>query len=48
MIYSTYCNYFVTDDRNLIPRAKAIFYYLKIPTEVLTLDEFLEKMEPSI
>ena len=48
MIYSTYCNYFVTDDKNLIPRAKAIFYYLKIPTEVLTLDKFLEKMEPSI
>lgn len=29
--------------RNLVS-----FYYLNIPTEVLTLDEFLEKMEPSI
>ena len=40
IIYGTYCDYFVTEDNRLYNKAKAIYYYLQVPTEVLTLKEF--------
>ena len=40
IIYGTYCDYFVTEDKRLYNKAKAIYYYLQVPTEVLTLKEF--------
>lgn len=40
IIYGTYCDYFVTEDKRLYNKAKAIYYYLQVPTEVLTLKDF--------
>ena len=41
MIYSTYCNYFVSKDSNCVKRAEAIYYYLGLTTHAIHLDEFL-------
>lgn len=40
IIYSTYCHYFVSQDRGLIARANAIFEYLGLTTKAITLEEF--------
>lgn len=40
-IYGTYCNYFVTSDDRLRKRISAIYYYLGVPTKVITFDDFL-------
>ena len=39
-IYATYCNYFVTQDSYFRKRTEAIYYFLGIDTEVLSLDDF--------
>lgn len=41
-IYGTYCNYFVSNDARLRKRISAIYYYLGVPTRVITFKEFLE------
>ena len=45
IIYATYCNYFVTNDSRLAKRAKAIYYYLGINTNVVSFDEFISLYE---
>ena len=40
-IYGTYCNYFVSSDERLRKRISAIYYYLGVPTKVITFNEFL-------
>ena len=40
-IYGTYCDYFVSSDDRLRKRISAIYYYLKVPTKVITFNEFL-------
>ena len=37
---ATYANYFVTNDKKLLNRAKVIFNLLDIKTEVLNLEDF--------
>ena len=37
---ATYANYFVTNDKKLLNRAKVIFKFLDIKTEVLNLEDF--------
>lgn len=44
MTYATVCDKFYTEDKNLFYRAKAIYYYLGVPTEVIL---FNEKMLPN-
>ena len=41
-IYGTYCNYFVSNDNRLRKRISAIYYYLGVPTKVVTFEEFLK------
>jgi len=41
-IYGTYCNYFVSSDARLMKRISAIYYYLGVPTKVITFDDFLK------
>lgn len=48
MIYSSYCDYFVSDDKGLLARAKAIYDYLGINTEVMSpieLELFIKKLK---
>lgn len=40
-IYGTYCNYFVSSDDRLRKRISAIYYYLGVPTKVITFNDFL-------
>lgn len=40
-IYGTYCNYFVSSDDRLRKRISAIYYYLGVPTKVITFSDFL-------
>ncbi|HIQ93601.1 TPA: hypothetical protein IAB29_00515 [Candidatus Ventrenecus stercoripullorum] len=40
-IYGTYCDYFVSSDDRLRKRISAIYYYLGVPTEVITFNDFL-------
>ena len=40
MIYGTYCDFFVTADNRLYEKAKAIYYYLQVPTTVLHFEDF--------
>ena len=42
MIYSSFCDYFVTEDKRLYNKAMAMNYYLQIPTKVITFDSFQE------
>ncbi len=44
-IYGTYCDYFVSSDERLRKRISAIYYYLKVPTKVITFNEFLNIAE---
>ena len=41
-IYGTYCDYFVSNDTRLRKRISAIYYYLGVPTKVITFEEFLK------
>ncbi len=40
-IYGTYCDYFVSSDDRLRKRISAIYYYLGVPTKVITFSDFL-------
>lgn len=40
-IYGTYCDYFVSSDDRLRKRISAIYYYLGVPTKVITFNDFL-------
>lgn len=40
-IYGTYCNYFVSSDDRLKKRISAIYYYLGVPTKVISFNDFL-------
>ena len=42
IIYSSYCDIFITNDKNLYNKAKAIYSLLKIDTEIYMKDEFIE------
>lgn len=44
-IQSTYCDVFVTNDNNLKSKYKAVAYYMEIPIEVLSFDEFIRKYD---
>jgi len=46
-IYATYCNYLITDDANFRKRTDAIYYYLGVDTEVLSLDNFVSNLKLS-
>lgn len=45
LIYATYCNYFITQDRKLWYRALAIYDYLNVPTKIILLPENFESNE---
>lgn len=52
MIYATYCDFFITKDTRLYNRAKAIYYYMDVPTTVLSWAEWisflkLEERDPA-
>lgn len=40
IIYSTYCQYFVSGDTGLVARANAIFEYLGLTTKAITINKF--------
>lgn len=40
-IYGTYCDYFVSSDARLRKRISAIYYYLGVPTKVITFNDFM-------
>ena len=42
-IRSTYCDVFVTNDKNLRCKYKAVAYYMEIPIEILSFEEFGKK-----
>ena len=39
--YASYCDYFITNDERLADKARAIYEYLQIPTEILNIPKFL-------
>ncbi len=42
-IRATYCDMFVTNDNNLKSKYKAVAYYMEIPIEILSFEEFESK-----
>ncbi|WP_416192332.1 hypothetical protein [Neisseria sp. CCUG12390] len=42
IIYAAHVNIFVTDDKKLNPKAKAIYYSIDVPTQVMNKKEFIE------
>jgi len=42
IIYGAYSDIFVSADKKMIPKAKAIYSMLEVPTQVLSLNEFYE------
>lgn len=40
IIYSSYCNYFVSCDKGLVARANAIYEYLGLDTQAISVKEF--------
>lgn len=45
IIYSTYCDYFISRDSRLTNRANAIFFYLGLDTKAINLEEFINMLE---
>ncbi|MGN6899528.1 hypothetical protein ACTHT7_05795, partial [Neisseria sp. P0017.S010] len=45
MIYGAYCDVFVSADKKMINKLKAIYSALNIPTEVLSLLDFQNKLD---
>lgn len=43
IIYASYTDIFITNDKKLQKKAKAIYAYLKIPTSVMSSKDFLDK-----
>lgn len=46
-IRATYCDIFVTNDKNLRSKYKAVAYYMEIPIDILSFEEFARKYDLS-
>lgn len=44
-IRATYCDMFVTNDKKLESKYKAVAYYMEIPIEILSFEEFARKID---
>lgn len=40
LIYATYCNYFISEDKTFLKKAKAVYTYLGIETQMIDVFEF--------
>lgn len=45
LIYATKCRFFITEDKKLLCRAKEIYNFMEVETEVLSLKELMEKVD---
>ena len=48
IIYSSYCDIFITNDKKLYNKTKAIYTFLKIDTKIYLKDEFIEMYNKSL
>lgn len=44
VIYGIFCDYFVTEDKTLRYRLKALYHWMNAPTAVMSLDEFRNRL----